>query len=365
VPEVVLEGVTKRFRQAGTPPRIVQALDGVDLTIRDGETMAVLGPSGCGKTTLLRVIAGLEQPDAGRVLYDSVDQANVPVGERGIGVVFENYALYPHMQSRDIIGFFFKLHKREEEIDPRIRQAAEILGVDLRYLLRRKPGKLSGGERQLVAVGRCIARDARLFLFDEPLSNLDAKIRTGARMRIKKLLDHFKLTAVYVTHNQTEAVAVADRIAIMGQGRIVQVGTYRELYDQPNSAFVAGFLGLPPMSFFEGFVQTQAFVGSGIRVPLPPSNAQLGQAVLLGVRPEDILLDVNATAEAIPATVERIENLPSEHCLFVYLEMTGQPCVARTSQDMPVRAGDQVWVQFRTERLHLFDSRTGHALRIR
>ena len=223
-----------------------RALDGVDLEVRDGETLAIIGPSGCGKSTLLRVVAGLEPVNSGRVLYDGQDVSAVPPGERGIGMVFQNYALYPHMESRGNLGFFFRLRRRrEEEIDERVRLTAEIMGLGFDELLERKPGTLSGGQQQRVAIGRCIARDPRLFLLDEPLSSLDARLRARTRVELKRLLTRFRITTIYVTHDQTEALALATRIAVMRRGRIEQAGVWDELYQRPANAFVAGFVGTP------------------------------------------------------------------------------------------------------------------------
>src|SRR5947209_2242846 len=253
---ITLEGIGKTFhgsaasslrearrleedeRTTKTVAGAVRALDDVDLEIQDGETVSVIGPSGCGKSTLLRVIAGLEHQDTGRVLYDGRDMHGVAPGDRGIGMVFQNYALYPHMQSRSNLAFFFRMHKREMEIDERVKITSEIMGVGFDQLLDRKPKTLSGGQQQRVAIARCIVRDPKVFLFDEPLSNLDAKLRQRTRVEVKRLLNRFKITAVYVTHDQVEAIALADRIAVMRGGRIEQIGTYHELHDQPVNAFL-------------------------------------------------------------------------------------------------------------------------------
>jgi len=274
----------------------VHALDKLSLTIEDGETMAIVGPSGCGKSTLLRVVAGLEDPDEGTVYYDDRDMNGIAPKDRGIGMVFQNYALYPHMKGEGNLGFFFRVRKRtSEEMMERIRITSEIMGIGFDTLLSRKPGTLSGGQQQRVAIGRCIVRDPALFLFDEPLSNLDAKLRTATRIEIKRLLHKFHITAIYVTHDQTEAITLGDRIAVMRAGRMEQVGTYHELTEDPANSFVAGFLGLPPMNLLHGWSATNdgaltSQMGS-IEVPeaLRPSIGE-GQSVSVGFRSNDACL---------------------------------------------------------------------------
>ncbi len=372
--EIRIEGVTKRFARQGRPllrqgetasaPAHIVALDGVNLTVRDGEVMSIVGPSGCGKSTLLRIIAGLEEPDSGRVLYDGRDMTRVPPRERGIGMVFQNYALYPHWDAYDNLGFFFRIRKREKEIDPRVREVATILGVDFKHLLARKPPTLSGGEQQRVAVGRCIIRHPTLFLFDEPLSNLDAQLRSETRVQIKRLLNRFRVTTVYVTHDQTEAVAMGDRIAVMRQGRIAQVGTFRELYDQPVDAFVAGFFGTPPMNFLTGHIEEGAFTRGAVRIPLPSRLRALvreGQAVRLGLRPQHLSLTADTTS-ATTGIVEVTEHLPSARIQLVHLRLEETTVVAQVPQDMPITRGDILGLAPDPDWLYLFDEATGRNL---
>jgi ABC-type sugar transport system ATPase subunit len=238
----------------------VLALDHVNLTIPDGQTMAIVGPSGCGKSTLLRVVSGLESDHTGHVFYDGHDMKEVPPKDRYIGMVFQNYALYPHFESKGNLAFFFRMHKApDEEAEERIRVTSEIMGIGFRDLLRRKPGTLSGGQQQRVAIARAIVRKPRLFLFDEPLSNLDARLRTQTRVEIKRLLRRFQITAIYVTHDQVEAVTLGDQVAVMRAGRIEQVGTPHELRQSPANAFVAGFLGSPRITPFGEPVFTGPF----------------------------------------------------------------------------------------------------------
>src|SRR5919202_94649 len=300
----------------------VRALDQVSLEIADGETVSVIGPSGCGKSTLLRVISGLETADSGRVLYDGRDMQGVAPGDRGIGMVFQNYALYPHMESRSNLAFFFRMHKREMEIDERVRITSEIMGVGFDQLLDRKPKTLSGGQQQRVAIARCIVRDPKVFLFDEPLSNLDAKLRQRTRVEVKRLLNRFKITAVYVTHDQVEAIALADRIAVMRGGRIEQVGTYDELHDRPVNAFVAGFVGTPPANFVPGVVEDGRIALPGGSMALPErwrGRGSSGQALMLGVRAEHFRLQPPGVSGELSGTVDVVEPLIAERAQLVHV----------------------------------------------
>ncbi|MBN1680890.1 MAG: ABC transporter ATP-binding protein [Anaerolineae bacterium] len=339
-------------------PKRQIALDDLSLTIRDGETLAVLGPSGCGKTTLIKVIAGLIKPDTGQVLYDSVPIDSIPSIERGIGIVFQNYALYPHMIVRDNIGFFDIIHKQPERIPERIRRIVDVMGVDIRHLLSRKPPTLSGGEQQRVAVARCLARDPRIFLFDEPLSNLDAKLRVETRIQLKRLLRHYKVTSVYVTHDQTEAIALADRIAIMRDGKIEQTGTYRVLYETPRNVFVAQFFGTPPMNLFSGHITGHTWRGHSFEVsPIRPGLIE-GQNVWLGIRPEH----VEVANDGIQARVELLEPVISERRKLLYLTVAGQRCVASVHLHSPVDINSSVFLKFPTDSLYLFDTKTGNRI---
>jgi ABC-type sugar transport system ATPase subunit len=349
------------LQNAGKPPepKRPQALLHVNLEIRSGETMGILGPSGCGKTTLLKVIAGLISPDSGTVLYDGEDMATVAPGERGIGIVFQDYALYPHMVAQQNIGFFFQLHKRKEEIPDRVKQVSEIMGIGFEALLARKPPTLSGGERQRVAVARCIARDPRLFLFDEPLSNLDAQLRTKTRIELKRLLTRFRVTGVYVTHDQVEAIALCDRLAIMRDGHVEQVGSYQRLIDQPVNTFVAGFVGIPPMNLFNGYWTETGWKGSSFEWPLPETMRQMiGSKGTLGVRPQHVRI---GTDLPLVGRVSLVEPLLSERVLLVYLDIGANPtltCVSRLSQDDPaakIQLGDVVNLGFDADSLVLFD----------
>ena len=299
---VTFDHVVKRFRR-NKNVRPVTAVDSVSLKIISGEVLAILGPSGCGKSTFLRLTAGLETPDEGRIYFDNVPLDEIDIKDRGIGMVFQNGALMPHWEGWKTVGFFLNLRKRYEEVPERVEQVSKITGIGMEQLLSKRPAHLSGGERQRVGIARALARDPRVFLFDEPFASLDAKIRSQARVELKRLLNQFPVTSIYVTHDQVEAVALADRIAIMRAGRIEQVGTYQQLYTNPVNLFVGGFVGSPLMNEFAGEVadghwQGQAFGGYPIR-----SDLAAGTRVTLGIRPEHIRL---VGEGGVPAVVDQI-----------------------------------------------------------
>lgn len=344
----------------------VVALDRIHLTIPDGKTVAVVGPSGCGKSTLLRAIAGLETY-TGDVFYDEENMRDIPPKERYIGMVFQNYALYPHFEGEGNLRFFFQVHKAPDaEADERIRVTSEIMGIGFNELLKHKPGKLSGGQRQRVAIGRALVRQPRLFLFDEPLSNLDAKLRTQTRAEIKRLLHRFDITAVYVTHDQLEAMAIGDLIAVMREGRVEQIGTYRELLDAPENAFVAGFFGLPPMNLLEGTVNGDRLTLEGLHLTLPESvAAQIheDQAMTLGIRPEAVAV---GTTDAAPGAGQRFDGVVDviepdfgRRRNVVYLHNGAVNFCAVAPLDMPLAPGDPLTVSLPADALHFFDTRSG------
>ena len=350
--------------RAGSPTIVtgggVRALDDLSLDIADGETVSVIGPSGCGKSTLLRVIAGLETCDSGHVLYDGQDMRDVKPGDRGIGMVFQNYALYPHMASRNNLAFFFRIRHREQEIDERTKITSEIMGFGFDELLDRRPKTLSGGQQQRVAIARCIVRDPRLFLFDEPLSNLDAKLRQRTRVEVKRLLSRFKITAVYVTHDQVEALALADRIAVMRQGRIEQVGTYNEVYERPLNAFVAGFVGSPPATFLPGEVADGTLGVAGGAVPI---TTEARGSVLVGLRSEHVTLAPPESPGDLTCAVEIVEPLLAERSQLLHVRLAdGAELTARAPGDVAVNRGDRVPLKLAAEKLLLFDPATELAL---
>ncbi|HJN39118.1 MAG TPA: ABC transporter ATP-binding protein [Chloroflexota bacterium] len=339
---------------------LVRALDRVDLRVRDGETLAVLGPSGCGKSSLLRAVAGLANPRAGRIYFDGVEVTEDSPGSRKVGVVFQDYALYPHMEGRSNLSFFFKVNRREDEIAERVEEVCRIMGSGFRELLDRKPRNLSGGEKQRVAVGRCIIRDPTVFLLDEPLSNLDARLRASLRIDLKRLLRHFGVTTIYITHDQSEAIALADRIALMQSGQIVQVGTYRELYDRPHNTFVAGFLGEPAMNLIPATVRDGHIRIAGQTLPpLPGAGLRIleGEDVTVGIRPEHVEFPAREPTGAINAEVESIQALVSDRAQLTTFLVGNTRIAARGPVDGEVRRGDRIRLHFPAERLRTFDGR--------
>jgi ABC-type sugar transport system ATPase subunit len=342
----------------------IVALDHVNLTIPNGQAVAIVGPSGCGKSTLLRVVAGLDPDFKGCVLYDDRDMRDVPPRDRYIGMVFQNYALYPHFKGQGNLSFFFKLHNRtDEETEERIRVTSEIMGIGFEELLKRKPGTLSGGQQQRVAIARAIVRDPVLFLFDEPLSNLDAKLRVQTRVEIKRLLRRFRITAIYVTHDQVEAITLGDRIAVMRAGRIEQVGSYHELIDRPANAFVAGFLGSPPMNLFTGgTVRDEALHWEETSVTLPDavrSQIEVGQTLTLGVRPEEaqMVVDDRPVPDGLRlrGTVETVEPDFSRDTQMAYLRTGSFFYAARGPLDVVLNVGDEIEVAYPSDCLYFFD----------
>ena len=341
----------------------VFALDHVDLSVVHGQTMVVIGPSGCGKSTLLRVVAGLEKDYTGHVYYDNRDMRDIPAQDRHIGMVFQNYALYPHFESRENLAFYFRLrHTPDKETEEKIRITSKMMGIGFKQLLRRKPGVLSGGEQQRVAIARAIVRTPRVFLFDEPLSNLDARLRVKTRGEMKRLLKRFSITAMYVTHDQVEAIALADRIAVMREGRIEQVGTYGWLREDPKNAFVAGFVGNPPMNLFGGSVaEGKLFLGK-IPAPLPDrikAHVRSGRRVILGVRPEEAQLVTNdqplPVGLRLRGTVEAIEPDFAHNSQLLHLSTGNYAYVAIVAMDIPLRLGDTVEVFFSMDKFYFFD----------
>src|SRR5215216_1391467 len=299
------------------------ALDDVSIRLDDGETVSLVGPSGCGKSTLLKVVAGLETPDRGRVLFADIDVTAMAPQDRGVGMVFQDYALYPSMRGKGNLAYYFQVHQRSEtEAEERTRKVAEIMGVGFDLLMGRVPTTLSGGEQQRVAIGRCIVRDPSLFLMDEPICNLDAKLRESTRIEMKKLLRKFAITTLYVTHDQQEAVFMGDRIAVMRDGRIEQMGSFDDLYSSPANLFVAQFIGSPPIAIISAAIADRGVVVDGHRWPLPAAVAdELAPGpVRLGVRPENWQLDA-AGGATIP--LRHVERIPTERSSFLFGTLAG------------------------------------------
>lgn len=360
----VARGVVGGGDDEATAPRTGLALDQVTLTAPHGQTMAIVGPSGCGKSTLLRVVAGLEQGYSGQVCYDEQPMEDVAPGDRHIGMVFQNYALYPHFAGHGNLSFFFRLRKiSDQETQERIRITAEMMGLGFKQLLERKPGTLSGGQQQRLAIGRAIVRNPRLFLFDEPLSNLDAKLRQQTRVELKRLLARFSITALYVTHDQSEAMALGDQVAVMRQGRVEQVGRFQDVLRQPQNTFVAGFLGSPPMNLLPvGTVQGDVIRLPGLEIPLPvPLLAKLnvGQRLKVGIRPEGV--QVLAPQQRRPeyllvhGQAEVVEPDFGRSIQLVYIRTEHFTIAAVAPIDLPIYAGHPVTAQIDPTYLHFFD----------
>lgn len=355
---------TVELRQVRKSYGTTEILRGIDLTIRDQEFTVFVGPSGCGKSTLLRLIAGLEDITAGDLLLDGVRLNHVPPAQRGLALVFQSYALYPHMSVAENMSFSLKLAGvPKAERQKKVTEAARILNLET--LLERKPKELSGGQRQRVAIGRAIVRNPKVFLFDEPLSNLDAALRVRMRLELSTLHRQLRATMVYVTHDQVEAMTMADRIVVMQAGAIEQVGSPMELYRHPKNLFVAGFIGSPRMNFLPATVHQSTpsgvlvSVGESTLLKVPSSSANLseGDQITLGVRPEHIVL---GKLQGIPAMVQTVEHLGSESYLYLQAE-SGESLIVRANGETEVRPDDPVHLQFDSKFVHLFD-RDGAAL---
>ena len=352
---VKFEKATRTYPGGTTP-----AVDSIDLEIADGEFLVLVGPSGCGKSTTLRMLAGLEEINGGKVYIGDRDVTNIPPKDRDIAMVFQNYALYPHMTVAENMGFALKIAGiNKDERATRVLQAAKLL--DLEPYLDRKPKALSGGQRQRVAMGRAIVREPQVFLMDEPLSNLDAKLRVQTRTQIASLQRRLGVTTVYVTHDQTEALTMGDRIAVLKDGVLQQVGTPRDLYEAPANAFVAGFIGSPAMNLFDtdvvdGGVQ---FGSATVKVDRTTLAAATGSRVTVGIRPED--LNVSSTGKGLQATVDLVEELGADGYLYASAEVNGETIemvVRVDGRDHPV-AGDKITLLPIEHHLHVFDTSSG------
>lgn len=366
--EVTLDSLRKQFRTQ-------EVLAGLTLTVRDGEMFTIVGPSGCGKSTLLHLIAGLESPTHGRILFDGRDVTALPPRDRDVALVFQNYALYPHMTVEENLAFPLRVARKRiamdrPTIEKEVRRVANFLALD--SVLTRRPRELSGGQRQRVALGRALIRKPRVFLLDEPLSNLDAQLRAGMRGELRRLHDELRTTMIYVTHDQTEALTLADRLAVLDQGRLQQVGTPADLYGEPANLFVAGFIGYPPMNLLEAQIERGHLRTGPIRFPLPMSQGDLldGERVMLGIRPEEI--HVMAAATGLPGAregtasglVRLIE--PTGGQTWVTVEIVENEriitLIGLADREFKARLGDQVLVSVGGARIHLFNPTTGARL---
>jgi multiple sugar transport system ATP-binding protein len=370
--EIRLEGVTKRFGD-------VVAVNDLNLEIHDQEFVVLLGPSGCGKTTMLRSIAGLEHPEEGSIFIDGKCVDDLRAADRDIAFVFQFYALYPHLTAYDNVAFPLKAVKvPKPEIQKRVAEVAAILQIE--HILNRKPGRLSGGEMQRVALGRAMIRRPRAFLMDEPMANLDAKLRVDTRSELKRLQREIGATTVFVTHDQVEAMSMADRIAVMHQGVLQQIGAPQEVYNQPKSLFVAGFMGSPSMNLIHGEIRTRNgedvlhlthtdtwLALSDERIVQAQREVQNGELVF-GVRPEHIIVSREPIYGQLEAPVHLVESLGSVNIIDIFLgehPETGDLIVlrARTHPAFQVATGQSVWLDFDEKHIHLFDCHTEKAIR--
>ena len=351
----------------------VVAVNDLDIKIEDKEFLVLVGPSGCGKTTALRLLAGLEEITEGKIMIADQVVNDVAPKDRDIAMVFQSYALYPHMSVYDNMAFGLKLRKTpKDEIKRRVQQAADILGLE--QLLDRRPRQLSGGQRQRVAVGRAIVREPKVFLFDEPLSNLDAKLRVETRANISKLHQQLQTTFIYVTHDQVEAMTMASRIAVMSKGILQQIDSPQNLYDKPNNLFVAGFIGSPAMNFFKSQLRKEdgrmIVDGGSFQVEVPEDRhdkyaAYVGKQVIFGIRPEDIkdphFLPPGIFPQHVDTKVDVTELMGNE--IFLYLTTGEHAFVARVDPRTRAQMGDQTQVAFNMNNMHLFDIDTEQAIR--
>ena len=355
VATVTFDNATRLYPGTDKP-----AVDKLNIDIADGEFLVLVGPSGCGKSTSLRMLAGLEDVNSGRILIGDRDVTDVPPKDRDIAMVFQNYALYPHMTVADNMGFALKIAGvSKEERAERVREAAKLL--DLEPYLDRKPKALSGGQRQRVAMGRAIVRNPQVFLMDEPLSNLDAKLRVQTRTQIASLTRRLGVTTVYVTHDQVEAMTMGDRVAVLKDGLLMQVDTPRNLYDKPKNVFVAGFIGSPAMNLLElpvvdGGVQ---FGGTVYPVPRNVLEEAHGSTVTLGSRPED--LEQVAAGEGLQVEVDVVEELGADAYVYGHTILDGKShdIVARVDGRRPPMKGESIHVRPQSGHVHLFDTKTG------
>ncbi|MFN2565599.1 MAG: ABC transporter ATP-binding protein [Gemmatimonadaceae bacterium] len=370
---VTLEGVRKIYDDGA---RV--AVHDMDLEVADGEFVVLVGPSGCGKSTTLRMIAGLESISAGRLRIGGRVVNDVPAKDRDIAMVFQNYALYPHMTAYENLAFALMLRRLpEREIDARVREAAGILGIE--DLLDRTPRQMSGGQRQRVAVGRAIVRKPQVFLFDEPLSNLDAKLRVQMRRELARLHRQLGATMVYVTHDQVEAMTLGDRIVVMHAGRVQQIDAPLALYERPRNTFVAGFIGSPAMNFVAGEIARDGGPprfrarGETFSVPLPTGwthvraermtdGAPVGTGVILGIRPEDVRVATARDADAVRLRLDLVEPMGNE--VFVHASSGEHELTARVAPQPLPAAGAEVALAFDTDRMHFFDPVSREALRV-
>lgn len=352
---LALEHLTKRFSPQSEYAPTITAINDVSLRVNSGEIIVLLGPSGCGKSTLLRIVAGLVTPDSGRVLFDNIPLPDIPLIDRHIGMVFQTGALMPHWRAEKSVSFFYRLRHREQEVTPRIRRISQITGIGLDQLLQRRPAQLSGGEQQRVSVARALTRDLRVLLFDEPFSNIDSLLRRRARVELKRLLHEFPVTTLYVTHDQDEASALGDKIAVMNEGKIVQIGAYSHLLNSPVNLFVAQFVGVPTINVFRGYARDghwygENFGGYPFRTDLPN-----GTPITMAIRPQYFTLVPNG----VPCVVQNIFPYLAERFQLLEVWIGGEHWSMMFSLDMKFTRGETLYCQIQPEYALYFDTQTG------
>jgi multiple sugar transport system ATP-binding protein len=361
--ELNLEHITKEF---GENENYVIAVDDLNIDIADGEFLILVGPSGCGKSTTLRCIAGLEQPTSGDIVLDGTPVTQRKPKDRNMAMVFQNYALYPHMTARENMAFGLRMTTElsNEEINERVHDASSLMGIE--DLLEKKPGELSGGQQQRVALGRAIVRDPEVFLMDEPLSNLDAKLRTQMRTELQDLQQDLGVTTIYVTHDQTEAMTMGDRIAILNNGELQQIGTPAECYQEPTNQFVAGFIGSPSMNFFDvtsvdGALRTDEFeitLSNTVEDELSGSQREF----VMGIRPEEILSGDEAAASDGSFSIEVNVVEPLGDVTYLYTDVGDTEITISVDRNTEIEPGDGVTIAFPETEIHLFDKATGESV---
>lgn len=346
----------------------VLAVENLDITIEDGEFLVLVGPSGCGKSTTLRCVAGLEEVTSGNILINDTPVTNNKPKDRGIAMVFQSYALYPHMTARENMSFGLNMttNLSGKEISQRVEDTAQMMGIN--NLLEDRPGELSGGQQQRVALGRAIVREPEVFLMDEPLSNLDAKLRTTMRTELQELQQRLDVTTIYVTHDQTEAMTMGDRIAVLNDGKLQQVDTPLECYHKPENQFVAGFIGSPSMNFFDMEMADQMLKNGSFDYDLSAETAEMlmdtdSKTVTLGIRPEDIRPADSNDSNVINVTVNVSEPLGDN--TYIYFDLDETANTASIPGDARISEGDELSITFPEERIHLFEEKSGEAIKNR
>jgi len=357
---ITLKNISKTFYDETKKLTPVLAIKDFNLHIESGESVVFLGPSGCGKTTLLRLIAGLEEPDSGEVYHGEKPLELIGVENRGIGMVFQNYVLIPHWESRRTIGFFLRLRKREQEVPEHVRMVSKITGVDIDSLMGKFPRNLSGGEKQRVSIARAFARDLELLLFDEPFANLDAKFRAQARVELKRLINQFDVTLVYVTHDQVEAMSIADRIIVLDAGRIVQQGTYEQLHDDPDNLFIAEFIGTPTINTFWGRLDDGMWDGSYMGRAEVPQNLSDGTDVIVAIRPEHIYL---TDGTGIPSVIDSVTPFFAEKYQLLEVWLRKRRWQIQVPLEQTFEVGQTVHCELDWSQAYFFIAESGDRIR--